>query len=212
MDQMYQKFENSKVLVVGGAGFVGSNLVRLLTDHVDQIKVVVVDNLLSSEITNIPANQKVEFREGSITDFRILAELEDEFDYIFHLATFHGNQSSIFDPVRDHENNTLTTLKLFERVKQFKRLKKLVYSSAGCSVAKKTFDQAVATTEDSGIELHQDSPYSISKIIGEFYSVYYHKEWKLPVVRARFQNVYGPGEILGAGNWRSEERRVGKEC
>ena len=202
MDQMYQKFENSKVLVVGGAGFVGSNLVRLLTDHVDQIKVVVVDNLLSSEITNIPANQKVEFREGSITDFRILAELEDEFDYIFHLATFHGNQSSIFDPVRDHENNTLTTLKLFERVKQFKRLKKLVYSSAGCSVAKKTFDQAVATTEDSGIELHQDSPYSISKIIGEFYSVYYHKEWKLPVVRARFQNVYGPGEILGAGNWR----------
>lgn len=202
MDQMYRKFEGSKVLVVGGAGFVGSNLVRLLSDNVDQIKIVVVDNLLSSEITNIPVSKKVEFREGSITDFRILAELEDEFDYIFHLATYHGNQSSIFDPISDHENNTLTTLKLFERLKKFKNLKKLVYSSAGCSVAKKTFDQAVATTEDSGIELHQDSPYSISKIIGEFYSVYYHKEWRLPVVRARFQNVYGPGEVLGAGNWR----------
>lgn len=124
MDQMYRKFEGSKVLVVGGAGFVGSNLVRLLSDNVDQIKIVVVDNLLSSEITNIPVSKKVEFREGSITDFRILAELEDEFDYIFHLATYHGNQSSIFDPISDHENNTLTTLKLFERLKKFKNLKK----------------------------------------------------------------------------------------
>ena len=86
MDQMYRKFEGSKVLVVGGAGFVGSNLVRLLSDNVDQIKIVVVDNLLSSEITNIPVSKKVEFREGSITDFRILAELEDEFDYIYDVC------------------------------------------------------------------------------------------------------------------------------
>ena len=200
--RIYQKFENTKVLVVGGAGFVGSNLVRLLINNVDKLKIVIVDNLLSSEIANIPASNKIEFIEGSITDFRILSGLQDEFDFIFHLATFHGNQSSIFDPIQDHENNTLTTLKLFERIKSFKRLKKVVYSSAGCSVAKKTFDNAVPTTEDSAIEINQDSPYSISKIIGEFYSVYYHKEWKLPVVRARFQNVYGPGEILGAGEWR----------
>lgn len=199
---IYQGFENKKVLVVGGAGFVGSNLVRLLTEHVGSISVVVVDNLLSSEIDNLPITDKIAFREGTITDCRILAGLEDEFDYIFHLACFHGNQSSIHDPVMDHDNNTLTTLKLFERVKDFKKLRKLVYSSAGCSVAKKTFVEAVATTEDSGIELNQDSPYSISKIIGEFYSVYYHKQWNLPVVRARFQNVYGPGEVLGAGRWR----------
>lgn len=200
--EMYRGFENKKVLVVGGAGFVGSNLVRLLTENVNSISVVVVDNLLSSEIENLPDTDKVEFREGSITDFRILDGLEDEFDYIFHLACFHGNQSSIHDPIMDHDNNTLTTLKLFEKIKDFKKLDKVVYSSAGCSVAKKTFGEAVATTEDSGIELNQDSPYSISKIIGEFYSVYYHKQWSLPVVRARFQNVYGPGEVLGAGRWR----------
>lgn len=200
--EMYQGFENKKVLVVGGAGFVGSNLVRLLTENVNNISVVVVDNLLSSEIENLPDSDKVEFREGSITDFRILDRLKDEFDYIFHLACFHGNQSSIHDPIMDHDNNTLTTLKLFEKIKDFKKLNRVVYSSAGCSVAKKTFGEAVATTEDSGIELNQDSPYSISKIIGEFYSVYYHKQWNLPVVRARFQNVYGPGEVLGAGRWR----------
>lgn len=202
MENIFNRLENCKVLVVGGAGFVGSNLVRLLVKNVNEIAVTVVDNLLSSEITNLPNDDRVTFIEGAITDFRILANIKDEYDYIFHLATYHGNQSSIFDPIADHNNNTLTTLQLFERIKEFKNLKKVVYSSAGCSVAKKTFGEAVATTEDSPIELHQDSPYSISKIIGEFYSAYYHKEYKLPIVRARFQNVYGPGEVLGAGNWR----------
>ena len=175
--EFYKDFENTKVLVVGGAGFVGSNLVRLLIANVEQIHVTVVDNLLSAEITNVPKTPKVDFREGSITDFRILAGLKDEYDYVFHLATYHGNQSSIFDPVKDHENNTLTTLKLFEILCKFKNIKKVVYSSAGCSVAKKTFDEAVATTEESPIEINMDSPYSISKLIGEFYSNYYYKQF-----------------------------------
>lgn len=200
--ECYQEFEHTKVLVVGGAGFVGSNLVKMLIEHVQDIKVTIVDNLLSSEIINVPKNSKVDFWEGSITDFRILARLQDDYDYVFHLATFHGNQSSIFDPVLDHENNTLTTLKLYEILSKFSKIKKVVYSSAGCSVAKKTFDEAEATTEDSPVEINMDSPYSISKLIGEFYSNYYYKQCGLPVVRARFQNVYGPGEILGAGSWR----------
>jgi len=78
----------------------------------------------------------------------------------------------------------------------------VVYSSAGCAVAKKTFDQARPTTEEDPVSLEMDSPYSISKIVGEFYAVYFHKEYGLPTVRARFQNVYGPGEVLGAGKWR----------
>jgi len=53
-----------------------------------------------------------------------------------------------------------------------------------------------------------DSPYSISKIVGEFYAVYYHAQHGLPTVRARFQNVYGPGEILGAGRWRGTPATV----
>lgn len=198
----YQLFENQNILIVGGAGFVGSNLARLLLKNVRDISITIVDNLLSAEIVNVPKDERVTFIEKSITDFRVLAEITDKFHYIFHLSTYHGNQSSIFDPLADNENNTMTTLKLFERLKDFTNLKRLVYASAGCSVAKKTFEKAVATTEDSPIELHQDSPYSISKIIGEFYAVYYHKQYGLPTVRARFQNVYGPGEILGAGNWR----------
>lgn len=200
--KVFEMYENSKVLIVGGAGFVGSNLTGILLKQVKDIAITVVDNLLSSEIDNVPTDARLTFIERSITDYRTLAYITDEYDYIFHLATYHGNQSSIFDPIKDHENNVDTTLMLFERIKDFKRLKKVVYSSAGCSVAKKTFDTATATEEGNTIEINQDSPYSISKIIGEIYAAYYYKQHMLPVVRARFQNVYGPGEILGAGQWR----------
>lgn len=195
-------FENTKVIVVGGAGFVGSNLVKILLRNNKNISITVIDNLLSAEKINVPDDSRVAFIGGSIADDQVLAQIDDSFDYIFHLATFHGNQSSIHDPLRDHENNTLTTLKLMNHTKDFKNLKKLVYSAAGCSSAKKTYDSAEATTEDAPISLVQDSPYSISKVIGEFYAVYFHKQHNLPAVRARFQNVYGPGEILGAGKWR----------
>ncbi len=201
-------FGQANILVVGGAGFVGSNLVRELL-AAKPAKIVVVDNLLSAERVNVPDAPEVRFVEGSITDDRILGSLADEFDYVFHLATYHGNQSSIHDPLADHENNTLTTLKLFNRIRDFKRLRKIVYSGAGCAVAAKDVSEnAAATSEDAPITIDMDSPYSISKIIGEFYSVYYHKQHRLPVVRARFQNVYGPGEILGAGQWRGTPATV----
>lgn len=201
-------FENTKVLVVGGAGFVGSNLVKLLLNENKNIKVTVVDNLLSAEKENLPVDNRLEFIRDTITSDKVLAKLDDSFDYVWHLATFHGNQSSIHDPLKDHENNTLTTLKLMNHMKDFKNLKKLVYSAAGCSAAKKTYGKAEATTEEAPISLVQDSPYSISKVLGEFYAVYFHKQHKLPTVRARFQNVYGPGEVLGAGEWRGTPATV----
>lgn len=197
-----EDFNKSKVLVVGGAGFVGSNLTKMILNENMDVNVWVVDNLLSSERENLPEDPRLKFILGSIADDNILALLDDSFDYVFHLSTFHGNQSSIHDPIKDHENNTLTTLKLMNHMKDFKKLKKLVYSAAGCSAAKKTYGEAEATTEEAPLSVVQDSPYSISKVIGEFYSVYFNKQHSLPTVRARFQNVYGPGEVLGAGEWR----------
>jgi nucleoside-diphosphate-sugar epimerase len=197
----------TRILVVGGAGFVGGNLVRsALADRVGSV--VVVDNLLSAERANVPDDERVSFIEGSIADDAVLAELGDEFDYVFHLATYHGNQSSIADPLADHEHNLLTTLKLYEHLKGFDRLRKLVYAASGCTLAEHTDEEAEATSEDGPVPLDLDSPYQISKVVGEFYSVYYHRRHGLPTVRARFQNVYGPGEILGAGRWRGTPATV----
>lgn len=202
-----QKFEGSKVLVVGGAGFVGANLVKALLNN-GAGGVLAVDNLLSAEPENLPKDPRLTLVTCSITDDAILGGLSDEWEYVFHLATYHGNQSSMADPLADHENNTLTTLKLCERVKNFKRIKKFVYSSAGCTVAEKTFEAASATQEDAPVSLYLDSPYQISKVIGEFYCNYYSARHGLPAVKARFQNVYGPGEVLGAGKWRGTPATV----
>jgi len=196
-----------KCLVVGGAGFVGSNLVRLLLNR-GCPEVTIVDNFLSAERTNVPDDPRICLHEGSIADDKILTALNDEYDYMFHLATYHGNQSSIANPLEDHANNLITTLKLYERVKQFRQLKKLVYSASGCTLAAHTYGQAHATTEEGPVPIELDSPYQISKVVGEFYSVYYHHQHALPTVRARFQNVYGPGEILGAGRWRGTPATV----
>ena len=197
-----------RLLVVGGAGFVGSNLVRTALDRGAEA-VVVVDNLLSAERENLPEDDRLEFVQGSIADDAVLVGIRDEFDYVFHLATYHGNQSSIANPLEDHENNLITTLKLYEHLKGFQRLKKLVYSASGCTLAPHDVtDEAEATKEDGPVPLDLDSPYQISKVVGEFYSVYYHRQNGLPTVRARFQNVYGPGEIPGAGRWRGTVNTV----
>lgn len=200
-------FYCSKVLVVGGAGFVGSNLVHQILEQ-DPREIIVVDNLLSSDVANIPADPRVRFVFGSITDDRILAALPEDLDFAFHLACYHGNQSSIADPLADHDNNTLTSLKLFDRLKDLKQLKKVVYAAAACAVAEKTYDTPTATTEEQPVTLYHDSPYSISKIIGELYGNYYFQRHKLPFVKARFSNVYGPREILGAGQWRGTVHTV----
>jgi nucleoside-diphosphate-sugar epimerase len=194
-------FKDQKIFITGGAGFIGSNLAKSLVQFSPK-EILIVDNLLSAELANVPISGNITFVEGSISDDKILSEMKGDLDYIFHLATYHGNQNSIQNPLADHENNTLTTLKLFDRIKGFKKIKKVVYASAGCTVAEKTFDEANATKENVPVSLYLDSPYQISKIVGEFYSNYYFKQYRLPVVKARFQNVYGPGEILGAGEWR----------
>lgn len=200
-------FSGSRVLVVGGAGFVGSNLVHRILDR-DPAEIIVVDNLLSADVANIPADARVRFVFGSITDDRILAGLDEELDYVFHLACYHGNQSSIADPFADHDNNTYTSLKLFDRLKDIKGLQKVVYAAAACAVAEKTYDAPTATTEEQPVTLYHDSPYSISKIIGELYGNYYFQRCGLPFVKARFSNVYGPREILGAGQWRGTVHTV----
>jgi len=194
-------FDGATILIVGGAGFVGSNLGKMLLKQ-DIKKLIIVDNLLSADMVNVWDDPRVEFIPRSITNAEVLERLPDDLDYAYQLATFHGNQSSIEDPLRDHMHNNYSSLALFHRLAQIKGLKKIVYAAAACAVAAKTYGEATATDEEAPVSLFHDSPYSVSKIIGELYGNYYWKAENLPFVKARFMNVYGPGEILGAGRWR----------
>ena len=109
-------FSGRNILIVGGAGFVGSNLAKLILAQRPR-RLTIVDNLLSADRVNVPNDPAVRFVVGTITDDAILANLDNDLDYAFHLACYHGNQSSIRNPLADHDNNTLTSLKLFERLK-----------------------------------------------------------------------------------------------
>lgn len=196
------------VVVVGGAGFVGSRLVRALLER-DAGEIVVIDNLLSSDARSLPKDSRINFVLGSINDPAVLKKIPAATKYLWHLACFHGNQSSIADPIRDHENSALSSIVLFDYLARTpNQIKSIVYAAAGCAVADKTNEQAIATVEESQVSLNQDSPYSISKLVGEMYANYYFKESGLPTIRARFQNVYGPGEMLGAGDWRGTVHTV----
>jgi UDP-glucose 4-epimerase len=199
--------DGSRLLVVGGAGFVGSNLVKEALDR-GAARVVVVDNVLSSERSSVPNDPRVDLIGGSIADEEVLAALPNDVDYVFHLATYHGNQSSIANPLDDHANNLITTLRLLEHIKDNRSIRRVVYSASGCTLAEHTHDAPAATQEDGPVPLELDSPYQISKVVGEFHCVYYHHQHGVPTVRARFQNVYGPGEILGAGKWRGTPATV----
>ena len=204
---MNQPFKGKTALVVGGAGFVGSNLSHMLLDQGIE-KLTILDNLLSSDAINIPTDPRVLFIKGSAADQRTLEKLPNEIDYIWHLACYHGNQSSIADPIADHENNNVTSLRLFDYLSARSNVSKVVYAAAGCAVAEKTYGDAAATDEDAPVSLFHDSPYSISKLVGEMYGNFYFRQHDLPFVRARFQNVYGPREILGAGEWRGTPATV----
>lgn len=198
---IYPEFAGQKLLVIGGAGFVGSNLTHMLLQS-DVEHITIVDNFLSSDKSNVPDDKRVTLVEGSIADDEVLSQLPSSLDFVWHLACYHGNQSSIHDPLADHANNTYTSLKLFEVLSKRSDIKKVVYAAAGCAVAEKTYGDPTATLEDAPVSLFHDSPYSISKLIGEMYGNYYFSRYSMPFVKARFQNVYGPREILGAGQWR----------
>jgi UDP-glucose 4-epimerase len=188
-------------LVVGGAGFVGSWVVENLLKETSG-EVFIVDNLLSSEKINISSNSRVHFIEGSASDEKILNQIDIELNQVFHLACFHGNQSSIENPLMDLENNMKPTLTVLNWVEKKFPSARVVYTGAGCAVAPKTWDTPTGVPEVDETPLLHDSPYSISKVTGEMYAKYFADRRGLDVVRVRFQNAYGPREILGAGEWR----------
>lgn len=191
----------SHSVVIGGAGFVGSWIVDEILKN-PEAKVTVVDNLLSSERWNISRDPRVIFIEGSASELSTFMNIESPVQYIYQLACFHGNQSSIARPLDDLENGLKTTLVTLEWMKLNHPNARLIYSGAGCALAEKTWDSPLPVGEIDNVGLLQDSPYSISKISGEMYCLYYAKQFNLDIVRVRFQNIYGPREILGAGQWR----------
>jgi nucleoside-diphosphate-sugar epimerase len=195
------------ILIIGGYGFVGRTLTQQLIQDSD-VAVYIIDNFLSSDRNLMPAHKRIHVIEGDAGNPSIFSLLPDSICEIYILNCLHGNQSSLHDPLLDLQNTLVPVVATLEWVRKKNPRAKVVYAGAGCAVAEKTWDSATPVEEVDTVSLNHDSPYSISKLTGEMHAIMYAKQFGLKISRARFQNAYGPGEVLGAGKWRGTSATV----
>ncbi len=179
------------ILVTGGAGALGSNLVNTLAKDKEK-SIIVIDDLRSGKIDNLKKQENIIFIKGSSLNDKILDEaFSYKIDTVFHLAAFFANQNSVEHPEEDLEVNGKGTLKILDfSVKN--KIKKFVYASSSCVYGNK---KEKMREEDTEFEL--ETPYAITKLLGEYYSLYFYRLFKLPVVILRYFNSYGPGDYPG---------------
>ncbi len=170
-------------LVTGGAGFIGSNIVRLLVEEGHQV--TVLDNLSSGYGCNLDAFPGVRFIEGDIRDEATVNRATAGVEVVFHVAASVGNARSIERPIEDSEINVIGTLRVLEAARQAGVRKIVQSSSAGVFGELKT----LPIGEDHPAE--PDSPYGASKLAAEKLCLAYRKIYDLEVVCLRYFNVYG---------------------
>ncbi|UYP48025.1 GDP-L-fucose synthase [Candidatus Lokiarchaeum ossiferum] len=194
MEEYLKHYSSKRIIVTGGAGAIGSNLIRKLLE-LDAF-VIVVDDLSSGYKWNLPQDsQNMLFIEGDISDDIILKRLFNEKpDMLFHLAAFFANQNSVDYPEKDLNTNGFGTLKLLEYSAIYGKLERFVYASSGCSIYP---SNAEMPYKEELTNMYMTTPYQITKMLGELYCNYYFKIQKVPTVKARFFNSFGPGEVPG---------------
>ena len=193
MDKYLNFWQDKKVLITGGAGAIGSNLTKKISELGARL-VIVLDDLSSSYEWNIPDASNVIFVKGSVTDDVVLKRVfQEEPEYVFHLAAFFANQNSVDYPERDITVNGLGTLKVLEYANMCK-VERFIYASSGCSIYG---SQAPLPLKEEFMSMHLSTPYQITKMLGELYCNFFHHHYGLKVVKTRFFNSYGPGEVPG---------------
>lgn len=191
--EVYTAFNGKTVLVTGGAGAVGSNLTRTLAE-LDIKKIIILDDLSSAYEWNIPEHPKIVFVKGSVLDDeKLKCVFKEKPEIVYHLAAHFANQKSVEDPETDLMVNGLGMLKVLEYA-NLVGVERFIYSSSGCGMY--GADSKIPFREhDISMKLY--TPYQVTKTLGELYANCFHNLYSLPIVNARFFNVYGPGEAPG---------------
>jgi len=185
-------YQSKTVLVTGGAGAIGSNLGRRLAEL--GAKVIIIDDLSSAERWNVPSLPGILFVEGNILDEVKLKRVFFECpQMIFHLAAFFANQNSVDHPEHDLMVNGMGTLRLLE-YSVFTGVERFVYASSGCSIYG---SHSPLPLREEFMSMHLSTPYQITKMLGELYCNFFYDHHGLKVVKPRFFNSYGPGEVPG---------------
>lgn len=178
------------VLVTGGAGAIGTNLVKALLQKGERI--IVMDNLDSGYEELLPKHPKVDLVKKSITDDNALDAIfrKDRIKVVYHLAANFANENSIDHPEKDLLVNGMGTLKLLIKAQRH-CVERFVYSSSSCVYG----NIKSSVREDAKLQL--DTPYAITKLLGERYVNFFNRHYNLPTAILRIFNSFGPGEKPG---------------
>jgi len=176
------RFKGKKVLVTGGAGFVGSNLAEKLAK--EEADVTVLDDLFTGDLSNIEFNKNINFIKGSVTDFDLVEDLVQKVDIVFNLAA-RNIIVSTQRPREDFNVNVGGTLNILIAAKKY-GIEKIVYSSSASVYGNARY---LPVNEDDRITIL--NPYAASKLAAENYCMAFFESYDIPVTVLRYSNVYG---------------------
>ncbi|MCK4526054.1 SDR family oxidoreductase [candidate division WOR-3 bacterium] len=172
-----------KIVVTGGAGFIGSNIAEELSKEKDN-KIIIVDDLSTGKMRNI-WNLDIEFVKGNITDLNFLRSIFKDVDYVFHQAAIASVQKSIEDPKRTDEVNAKGTLNVLIAARD-RGVKKVIYASSSA-----VYGDTIELPKREGMTPSLLSPYAVTKLIGEYYCKVFNDVYGLKTISLRYFNVYG---------------------
>ena len=178
-----------KVLVTGGAGFIGSNLIHALMNDDRITAVKILDNLETGRFANISAfkdHSKFEFIEGDIRNYAICMGAAEGIDIISHQAALGSVPRSVKDPITTHEVNATGTLNVFNAARE-QGIKRVVYAASSSTYGDHPGLPKVEDKIGSPI-----SPYGVTKLVNELYAKVFAELYQMEFIGLRYFNVYGP--------------------
>lgn len=175
-----------KVLVTGGAGFIGSHVVKLLLDQNHQV--TIIDNLSNGNQDLV--DPRADFIKANILDHPTIEKIIPGHNVVIHMASLIEVGESVKKPAEFAENNILGTVKLLEAMRK-SGVKKIIFSSSACVYGK---PKKMPITESDNLG-EQENPYGLTKVSMEQFCKLYHNLYGFDVTILRYFNPYGPGEL-----------------
>lgn len=177
----------AKYLVTGGAGFIGSNIVKKLLENGEKVRVL--DNLSTGKIANVkPFLKKIEFIKGDFTDLKIAKKAVKGIDYVLHQGAIPSVPRSVNDPVTTNNANILGTLNMLIASKD-EGVKRFIYAASSSA-----YGDSPTMPKEESTNIAPKSPYAIQKLTGEQYCKSFYSLYGLETVCLRYFNVFGPNQ------------------
>lgn len=173
-----------KVVVTGGAGFIGSHLVEYWNEKGADVHII--DSLRSGYKKNIETFENVTFHQKSITDRDAVFEILKDTDYVFNLAALISVPESLEKPDECIDINVKGLLNVLDAAKEHK-VKKVVHSSSAA-----IYGDDPRLPKDITMKPKPQTPYGVTKLDGEYYLQMYYEQYRLPTTSLRYFNVFGP--------------------